>query len=42
MPSADTAHRWLTNDVSMSGFCERGMIFPLAGAIGDWIKIVPC
>jgi hypothetical protein len=35
MPSADAAHRWLINDVSMSGFCERGLILPLAGAMGD-------
>jgi len=30
MPSVDAAHRWLINDVSMSGFCVRGMILPLA------------
>jgi hypothetical protein len=42
MLSADAAHRWLINDVSMSGFCERGMIFPLAGETGDWITMVPC
>jgi hypothetical protein len=36
MPSPDAAHRWLINDVSMSGFCERGKILPPAGEIGDW------
>lgn len=35
MPPSNAAHRWLINDVSMSGFCERGMILPLAGEMGD-------
>ena len=42
IPPANAAHAWLINDVSTSGFCERGMIFPPAGEMGDWIEIVPC
>ena len=34
-PSAIAAQRWLTNAVSISGFCPRGTILPLAGEIGD-------
>jgi hypothetical protein len=26
----------------ISGFCEIGFSFPLAGETGDWIVIVPC
>jgi hypothetical protein len=34
-PSAIAAQCWLKSVVAMSGFCERGMILPLAGEIGD-------
>jgi hypothetical protein len=34
-PAASAAHRWLKSVVAMSGFCERGMILPLAGEMGD-------
>ena len=35
LPSATAAHRWLKSADAMSGFCERGMICPLAGEMGD-------
>ena len=41
-PPASAAHRWLKSVVASSGFCPRGTILPLAGEMGDWMKIVPC